>query len=579
MLLGGIDAIAQGAVASGVHLAAVCSGPVATELAGALVRAGLAACERAPSEKAAVELALGAALAGGRALAVLRVGGLEAASAALGAASCAGAAGLVVVACDDPDGGVAPASDSRLAARSCLVPVLEPSDPGECLRFVGEALALSERFETPVVLRLSTRLADSAEAVTLPAREPRAVRGQRREPPDRVVAPGGEADRTRAMERLALLAAHAWDTPLNRAELRSPEVGVVASGLAYAAVREALPEASVLKLGLVHPVPTGLVRDFAGKVGRLFVVEEQEPFLESELRAAGLAFEGRNRLTPAGGLTPDLLLRALAGQPGAGREPEPVPARPPELCPGCPHRALGQALKRLHVTVTSDRGCAPLMALSPLGAAHRAPGLGAAVAVQHGLEVVLGDRAAGRGVAVVGDGALLHSGVGPLAAAARGDGTVVVLDNGSHGGGTGREAAIPALGGWRVDFGALCRALGAAAVVEVDPQDLAATEGLLRRELRRPGLSVAVARAPCARLREHPRAPWRVDAARCNRCGACLRLGCPALGEAEGSAEIDAALCAGCGLCAQVCRARAIAPAATAAGACAPASAGEGPAT
>ncbi len=559
----GTAAIAQGAVESGVHLAIACPGEVASAVLAAAERSGLA-CESAPSEKAALELALGASLAGARALVAVRSGGLDASAGALAAASCAGATGLAVVLCDDPAARHAPALDSRTVARAALVPVLEPADPHECRIHVGAALELSERFETPVVLRLTARLADSAGPVDSEPAVHTSPRGWRWRPPGQLPAGQRRAARAASQERLAQLAAFAWDTPLNRMELRSPDIGVVTSGLLYGMVREALPEASVLKLGMVYPVPTGLVRAFAGRVRRLFVIEEPEPFLELELRAAGIACEGRDRLSRAGEVTPAMLRRAFHPSAPRHRPAAQVPERPPELCPGCPHRATFSALKRLHVTATSDQGCAALAALPPLSAVDRSPPLGASVAVACGLETVLGDRIAGRSVTVVGEGALLHSAAGALAHAAQRPGRGGVADTRLPGGaGAGGEWSGPGggthvPGGRRVDLRSLALSLGVPRVREVDPLDLEATMAALREELAAPAFSVVIARSPCARLRTDARPPARVEPARCNRCGACLRLGCPAISDAGETMIIDAATCTGCGLCGQVCRPRAI---------------------
>jgi len=559
----GTAAIAQGAAESGVHLAVACPGEVASAVLAAAEREGLA-CESAPSEKAALEVALGASLAGARVLVAVRSGGLDASAGALAAASCAGATGLAVVLCDDPAARQAPALDSRAAARAALVPVLEPADPGECRIQVGAALELSERFETPVVVRLTARLADSAGPVDSEPAVRTSPRGWRWRPPGELPAAQRRAARAVAQERLAQLAALAWDTPLNRMELRSADIGVVTSGLLYGMVREALPEASLLKLGMVYPVPTGLVRAFAARVRRLFVIEEPEPFLELELRAAGIACEGRDRLSRAGEVTPAMLRRAFHPSAPRHRAAVPVPERPPELCPGCPHRATFSALKRLHVTATSDQGCAALAALPPLSAVDRAPALGASVAVACGLATVLGDRIAGRSVAVVGEGALLHSAAGALAHAAQRPGTVVIADNRLPGGeGSGGEwrgpgSGIHAPGGRHVDLRSLALSLGVRRVREVDPLDLEATMAALREELAQPVFSVVIARSPCARLRTDARPPGRVEPSRCNRCGACLRLGCPAIVDAGETMAIDPKTCSGCGLCGQVCRPRAI---------------------
>jgi len=563
-LLSGIQAIARGAIESGVHVAAACPGPFSAEVLDALEGSPVA-CERVPSERVALQEALGASLGGARALCVVRPGGLSGTLDLLQAASAANAAGLVVVSIDDPSARLGPPGDVRLAARDALLPVVEPSDARECKELLAAAYDLSDRFETPVVVRVAARLADSADAVALESREGAPPRGQRVEPFPRPGA--GGAQRARAMERLALLAAYAWDTPVNRLELRSADLGVVTSGLAYGMVREARPEASVLKLGIPVPVPTGLVREFATRVRRLVVVEELEPCLEQELRAAGIPCEGRNLLTRAGELTPGMVARALGVGRPRGRDRELVSERPPELCPGCPHRATASALKRLHVTVNGDLGCAALAGQAPLSAVTRAPALGAAVGVTCGLEAALDGRIEGRQVALVGEGALLHSALPALARAATGSGTIVVADNGPSRSGASRPRSgegdgggVRAPGGWRVDLGLLSSALGVSSVREVDPFDLEGTIAVLREELARTTSSVVIARSPCARLRVDRRPPMRVNAARCNRCGACLRLGCAAVSDAGDLMAISADRCQGCGLCAQVCRARAISP-------------------
>jgi indolepyruvate ferredoxin oxidoreductase alpha subunit len=558
-LLTGNEAIARGAWEAGVHVASGCEGEPSGTILETLSALGEVAVEPAPWERAAVEVALGAALAGGRGLAAVPAGALAAALDALDAASASGAAGLVVVACDDPSGRHAPPADSRPLAREARAPVMEPADPAECREAVAQAFELSERFETPVVVRLSTRLADSAEPVEEAPRRALWPRGRGRDPAGAVALEDRAAfTRVRGLERLAQLAAHALEAPMNRLEMRSEEVGVVTSGLAYGMVREVLPEASVLKLGLVYPVPSALLRAFAGQVRRLQVVEELEPFLESELRAAHIACEGKNLLGRTGEITPGMLARAL--RPGAERagEPEATPVRSPELCPGCPYRALGQALKRLHVSATVDPGCRAFPVFPTLGPVDRAPGRGAAAGVAHGLAMALGERIRGRDLAALPDGALLQEATGALALAARGQGTVLICD---VGGGGESGSGVRAPGGWRVDPASLLTALGFASVRVVDALDLEATTAVLRQELARRASSAVVARAPCTRWPSARRPPMRVDPRRCNRCGACLRLGCPAIFDDPGSMVVSASACAGCGLCAQVCRARAIEPA------------------
>ncbi len=544
----GSEALARGAAEEGVQLVAGCPVPPIAALLDAAEREAVLA-ERTPTGKVALEVAMGACLAGARAVAALP--GLAAGAEPLRAMTCVGAAGLVVVAIDDP--GLARScveTDSRVLARALELPCVEPSDARECREHLAAALELSELWDTPVVLRLTARTALGARAVPIGTATAARAAGLRRGRERAVISlEQGLRLRVRSEERRAQLAAHGADSPLNRVELRSAELGVITSGAAYHHVREALPDASVLKLGLSFPLPTELVRDFARRVEVVVVVEELEPVVESELRALGIACRGKDRLPRTGELGPDLLARALRGAPAARRR-EDVPPRPPEACAGCPQRAVLQALKRLHVSVAGELGCSVLGAEAPLGVVDRAIGAGSAAAVARGAEAVLGERIRGRQVALMGESALVRGGAPALAhaVASAGGGTVVVVADG--------ESATRASAS--VDVAALARALGARRVREVDALDLATLERALREELAAPELSVVIARGRCPVAEPEPRPASGVGAPRCNRCGACLRLGCPALSEGEEAMEIDAGLCAGCGLCAQVCRAGAI---------------------
>ncbi|WP_176065697.1 hypothetical protein [Anaeromyxobacter diazotrophicus] len=524
-----------------------CSPPLAAVLAAAACEG--VRTERAPSERAAAVAALGASLAGARALAVLS--GLEGAADALHAAALAGAAGgLVVLAMDDPGLALGPVrSDSRALARALELPCLEPSDARECLAQLAAALELSERWATPVVLRVTARLLLEARPIELGAPAPRPAAGLRRDRARRVlVAEHGGTLAARLEERLGQLAAEGVDSALNRVELRSRALGVVTSGPTYQYVREALPEASTLKLGLSFPLPSELVRDFARAVDRVAVVEEMEPVLESEVRAAGIPCRGKDGLPRLGELSPELVGWALSGVARPARPEPPAPPRPREACPGCPRRALFQALKRARAGVVADLACSAPGVFPPLAVVDAALAPGAAPALAHGAAAVLGPRVRGRLVALTSEESFLHSGALALAQAAEdGHGAVVVLEDG---------AAPP--GERRADLAQLARALGAARVREVQVGELAACEAALREELAASGLSVLVARGRCP-AGARSGAPFRVAPERCNRCGACLRLGCPALAEGTAAMAIDGPRCAGCGLCAQVCRAGAIA--------------------
>jgi len=548
----GAEAIARGASEHGVALV---SGRAASLPLTALLEA--AACEgirteRAPSERVALQLAAGASLAGGRAIAVL--GSLEGAADVLHALATSGATGgLVALAVDDPSlAFTAVKSDARSMARALDLPVVEPSDARECRAHLSAALDLSERWGTPVVVRLTARLALEARPVELGERAAPMAAGLRRDRACRVLVPEhGPRLRGRLEERLAQLAAEGVDSPLNSTELRGLGLGIVVGGAAYHLVREVLPEASVLKLGLSFPLPTELARSFAAAVKELVVVEEGEPILESELRAAGIRCRGKDLLPGAGELSPAALARAVGGAPRSWDAPAELARRPAEACPGCPGRALFAALKRLHVGVTADVACSALGVFAPQAVVDSALMSGAAPALLHGAEAVLGARVRGRLVAVVSESTFLHSGALALAQAtgAGGQGTLVVLRDGET------DGAVPG-----VDLAGLARSLGAGRVRTVDPADLAGCEAALREELAAPVASVILVGGVCpAAVRTgHVSA---VAPERCNRCGACLRLGCPAIADGFSSMVIDPHVCAGCGLCAQVCRTGAIATA------------------
>lgn len=502
--------------------------------------------ERAASDRLALLTAVGASHAGARAVAVLP--GLEGAADALHAAATSGSFGALVAVVVD-DAGLAQRavrSDSRALARALEVPCVEPADPRECVAHLSAALDLSERWGTPVVLRVTARLLSEARPVESGAALPGRAEGLRRDRARRVLVPEhGPALAARVKERLGQLAAEGVESSLNRAELRSRALGIVTSGPSYHHVREALPEASVLKLGLSFPLPSELVRDFARAVERLAVVEELEPVLESELRAAGIPCRGKDGLPRDEELSPELVARALSWGGGPRRVGPEVEPRPAEACPGCPRRALFQVLKRLRVAVVADTACAACGAHPPQAVVDVALADGAAPALARGAAAVLGDRVRGRLVAVVTAGTFLRAGTLGLADASAAGGTIVVLDDDA-----------PPLGNGRPDLAAVARASGAARVREVKAAELGACEAALRDELAAPGVSVVLVRDRCPTGAVGP--PLAVAVERCNRCGACLRLGCPAISEAGAAMSIDPGLCAGCGLCAQTCRAGAI---------------------
>jgi len=574
-LLSGNEAIARGAFEAGVRLAGAYPGTPATEILEALAQCPEVHAEWSPNEKVAFEVALGASLAGARAIASMKHVGLNVASDPLITASYVGVrGGLVVVSADDP--GMFSSQneqDNRHYARLAKVPMLEPSDSQEAKEFTIAAFELSERFDTPVLLRITTRIAHSKSVVALGERAEHEPTGFVREPAKTVMVPGNARGRHRLVEvRTVQLARWAETCDLNRVEMADHRIGVICSGVAYQYVKEARPRASVLKLGLTFPLPQGLIRDFAGRVERLYVVEELDPYLEEQIRALGIPLAHPPGAPRLGELSPPLVGRFLGGRKQAAPPPLPdLPPRPPVLCPGCGHRALLAVLKRLKVFVSGDIGCYTLGVQPPLETMDTCICMGASLSVAFGVE-----KATGRSdnmVAVIGDSTFIHSGIAPLIDIVynRGATTVIILDNETvamtghqdHPG-TGRTAAGEPT--HRLSLEEIARAVGVRHVSVVDPYDTERTREVIRAALGREEPTVVIARRRCVLLdREARRPPRRIDVERCVGCGQCLTHGCPAIsdrtpaGEKKKQVEIIAQLCAGCNLCGQLCPANAIA--------------------
>ena len=587
VLVSGNEAIARGAREAGVGVATGYPGTPSTEILEAIVRSDPdrdVYVEWSSNEKVAIDVALGAAVGGTRAIVTMKHVGLNVASDTFMTAAYTGArAGLVVVSADDP--GMHSSQneqDNRFLARFAHVPLLEPSDSTECRDLIVAAFDIAERFDTPVLLRTTTRVAHARGLVALGQVRAPDRAGFVRDPAKYVMLPGfARARRKVLLERLARLAAHVEESPLNRMELRDPAVGIVTSGSAYQYVREALPEASVLKLGFTNPLPAALVRDFASRVGRLIVVEELEPFLEDALRALGLAVEGKAFFARDGELGPDSVregfraagLLATNGAPAIAPAPLPLlAARPPVLCPGCPHVAPFLALRQLGAIVAGDIGCYTLAASEPLSAMDSCVSMGASIGMAMGLAHSGGLEQPV--VAAIGDSTFLHAGM-PAMVDAVANGTtltVLILDNGTTAmtGGQAHPGAGTTIRGDevpRVDIAALCTALGARAVEVVDPYDVGATFLALEKAIASPGLSVVITNRPCVEAPVKIRdTPFTVIGDKCIGCQLCMNLGCPSIAwsdawyERQRTVEIDGTTCTGCAVCAQVCPAEAMVP-------------------
>ena len=560
----GNAAIARGAWEAGVKVSAAYPGTPSTEISENLVKYPEVYAEWSPNEKVAAEVAIGASLAGVRAMASMKHVGLNVASDPLYSVSYIGVSGgLLFCVADDP--GLYSSQneqDTRLIGRSAHVPVLEPSDSAEAHDFTKLAFELSEKYDTPVILRTTTRIGHSQGTVELQERTVPEDKPYERNIAKTVMMPGMAKGRhVYVEEREKRLAEDASSMEINRMEMGDTSIGFITSGVAYQYVKEVFPEASVLKLGLVYPMPEKLVREFASKVDRLIIFEELEPFMESYVKSWGIACEGKELFTLQGEYSANMLREKLKGEAPEIKGAE-VPARPPILCPGCPHRSTFYVLKKLGIHAAGDIGCYTLGAVAPLSVVDTTVCMGASISMLHGMEKARGKEFIKNWVAVIGDSTFMHTGINSLEDLAynRSTATVMILDNSTTGmtghqdhAATGRTldgTEVPAISIYKV-----CKSMNIEHVVEVDAFDTKGLERAVKEETARDELSVIIVCAPCALLKgvKHP---YKVQALpdKCRKCGMCLKPGCPAVKKKEdGTIEIDDTLCNGCGLCVQLC--------------------------
>lgn len=560
----GNAAIARGAWEAGVKVSAAYPGTPSTEISENLVKYPEVYAEWSPNEKVAAEVAIGASLAGVRAMASMKHVGLNVASDPLYSVSYIGVSGgLLFCVADDP--GLYSSQneqDTRLIGRSAHVPVLEPSDSAEAHDFTKLAFELSEKYDTPVILRTTTRIGHSQGTVELKERTVPEDKPYERNIAKTVMMPGMAKGRhVYVEEREKRLAEDASSMEINRMEMGDKSIGFITSGVAYQYVKEVFPEASVLKLGLVYPMPEKLVREFASKVDRLIIFEELEPFMESYVKSWGIACEGKELFTLQGEYSANMLREKLKGEAPEIKGAE-VPARPPILCPGCPHRSTFYVLKKLGIHAAGDIGCYTLGAVAPLSVVDTTVCMGASISMLHGMEKARGKEFIKNWVAVIGDSTFMHTGINSLEDLAynRSTATVMILDNSTTGmtghqdhAATGRTldgTEVPAISIYKV-----CKSMNIEHVVEVDAFDTKGLERAVKEETARDELSVIIVCAPCALLKgvKHP---YKVQALpdKCRKCGMCLKPGCPAVKKKEdGTIEIDDTLCNGCGLCVQLC--------------------------
>lgn len=565
MMLGN-EAIARGAYEAGVRVSAAYPGTPSTEVSEALVQYKDALyAEWSPNEKVATEVAIGASMAGARAMACMKHVGLNVAADPLYTASYMGVTGgLVLVVADDP--GLYSSQneqDTRMVARAAHVPVLEPSDSGEAKEFMKLAFDYSEKYDRPFILRTTTRLAHSQSMVELEERTERALIPYEKNIGKRVMMPAMAKVRHGVIEeKMRELAADANALPVNRMELRDKKIGVITSGIPYQYVREALPEASVLKLGMVNPLPEQLIREFADAVEELYIIEELDPVIETQVRALGIFCKGKECFTLLGEYSANMIREAVLGEKPQTKAPADVPNRPPILCPGCPHRSVFYVLKKLGLHAAGDIGCYTLGAVAPLSVVDSTICMGASISSMHGIEKAAGKEFAKDWVAVIGDSTFLHTGVNSLMNMAynKANGTVVILDNSTTGMTGHQDHAATGLTLQKepthaVNIPELCRALGAKDVQEINAFDLAALEAALKAARDADGIHVIITKTPCVLLDKRKKPLYAADSDKCKKCGMCLKPGCPAIvKQADGTVRIDDTMCTGCGLCEQLCK-------------------------
>jgi len=607
-LLSGNEAIARGAYESGVGVAAGYPGTPSTEILENFVHYPGVYAEWAPNEKVALEVGIGASLGGARVMVTMKHVGVNVAADPFFTLAYTGVnGGLVLISADDP--GMHSSQneqDNRYYGLFAKIPILEPSDSREAKEMVGLALDLSEKFDIPVMLRITTRIAHSKSFVEEGEVREKEIKPYEKNATKYVMLPAyGRMRHVSLEERLAKLRAYGESCPVNVIEWNDRRVGVITSGVSYQYVKEVLPGASVLKLGLTNPLPAGLIKKFAGGVEKLLAVEELEPFLEDQIRALGIAVTGKEVFPRVGEFSPGLVEEKFkeagvpevlfslpggknleadnTGEAGAGNavgvsavnaaeadtaggaeEKPAVPARPPVPCPGCPHRGVFYILKRLKLTVTGDIGCYTLGALPPLEAMDSCVCMGASIGMAVGMEKANPDLQ-GKVVAVIGDSTFLHSGITGLLNAVynKSSLTLIILDNRTTAmtghqdhPATGRtlmgESTRP------VNLEKLAEALGVKRVKTVDPLDLEAIKTVVKEETAAQEPSVIIARRPCALLNKETGTPAKVDKDLCTGCGLCVSLGCPAISMDDKKAGVNPVLCTGCGLCLQVCKSGAL---------------------
>ena len=566
-LMLGNEAVARGILEAGCSIVSSYPGTPSTEITEYAAKYDEIYCEWAPNEKVACEVAFGASLAGARSACCMKHVGLNVAADPLFTLSYTGVnGGMVIFVADDP--GMHSSQneqDSRHYAIASKVPMLEPADSVEAKEFTKAAFELSEKFDTPVIVRMCTRIAHSQCAVELCEPKEKVKRAYEKNPQKYIMAPANAIRKHPVVEaRCAAVAEYAESSELNRVELAdSKALGIITSGTCYQYVKEVFGDSvSVLKLGLVNPLPAKLITDFAKKHDRVVVIEELDPVIESFCKSIGVSVEGKELFSICGEFSQSIVAKAFGIEDKSFTASDDIiPVRPPVMCAGCPHRGLFYTLSKKKITVLGDIGCYTLGMAPPLSAIDSVLCMGASVSGVHGFNKANGAESEKKTVAVIGDSTFMHSGMTGLANIAYNgtNSTVIIVDN-SITGMTGHQQN-PTTGynikgdpATKINLEALCHALGINRVRVVDPYDLKETERVIMEEIAVDEPSVIISRRPCALLKYVKAKPaLKVDADKCKACKACSKIGCPAITKKDKKAFIDPTLCVGCGVCTQLC--------------------------
>jgi len=562
----GDEAVARGAYEYGVTFASAYPGTPSTEILENISKYKEIYSEWAPNEKVALEAAIGASIAGARSLAAMKHVGLNVAADPLFTFAYTGVnGGCIVITADDP--GMHSSQneqDNRYYAKFAKIPMVEPSDSQECKDFVGYALDLSEKYDTPVLFRLTTRVSHGKGVVELKERKDIEMKSYKKDISKYVMVPANAQKKHIEVEkRLKALKEESERSPLNKIEWKSKEIGIITSGISYLYVKEIFDdEVSILKLGMTYPLPEKLIREFAEKVDRLYVVEELEPYIEEYVKSLGISVIGKDLIPNIGELNPGIIKKALKGEENEYIELDlNIPGRPPMLCAGCPHRGVFYVLKQKKVPVLGDIGCYTLGAAPPLEAIDTCVCMGASISGAHGFQKANEHNGRKQKIfSVIGDSTFFHSGITGLIDIVynKGNAVPIILDNRitamtGHQQNPGTGKTLMGENTQEIDIPKLCEAIGIKNIRVVNPFDIEDVKNAVDEAMTTDETMAIVAKGPCALIPPKPTGECKINQDKCRKCGVCLRIGCPAISKKDGLFNIDPEQCTGCTVCMQVC--------------------------